>query len=210
MAQIVERRFPSPHHPRAQVGTTPSRVELPRDHCARMRAFAAADAPLSECPPTHDAKWRFFWRVGQRPAATGFPQLNAPPVVPAALPQWPARMDSWGARLLAAAEGVAALAAAGFGLPLDAFTSRMACGPHLLAPTASDLGRFGAQGTVLAGFHNDLNFITAHGRSRYPGLYVWTRDGRKLPVRMPKGCLLVQAGLQMQHLTGGADRKSVV
>ena len=112
-------------------------------------------------------------------------------------------MDSWGSKLLAAADAVAQLSALGFGLPRESFVQRMAGGPHLLAPTASDFSRFGALHTVLAGFHCDLNFITAHGRSRYPGLYVWTRDGARVPVKIPPGCLLLQAGLQFQHLTGG-------
>ena len=186
-----------------QVGTTPSRVELPRNHCERMKAFQDADKPLSLCPPEKDPKWRFFWRMGEAPKETAFPQLNAAPVVPAAFPQWAGVMDSWGAKLLGAAEAVAQLAALGFGLPVDAFSSRMAGGPHLLAPTASDFSRFGALGTVLAGYHYDLNFITAHGRSRYPGLYVWTREGAKVSVKIPQGCLLVQAGAQFQYLTGG-------
>jgi isopenicillin N synthase-like dioxygenase len=186
-----------------QVGATPSRVELPRNHCSRMNAFAAADKPLSLCPPEKDPKWRFFWRVGAPPAETAFPQLNAPPVVPAGIPGWSAQMDAWGAVLLGAAAGVAELAAIGFGLERDAFSRRMAGGPHLLAPTASDFSRFDKVGTVLAGFHYDLNFLTAHGRSRYPGLYVWTRDGRRLAVKVPKGALLVQAGAQFQYLTGG-------
>ena len=186
-----------------QVGATPSRVELPRDHCARMRAFAEGDAPRSLCPPEKDPKWRFFWRVGAPPASTAFPQLNAAPVVPAAFPGWASAMDSWGAALLDAARGAAELAAIGFGLPRGAFTERMAGGPHLLAPTASDFAKFGAAGTVLAGFHYDLNFLTAHGRSRFPGLYVWTRDGRRAAVKVPAGCLLVQAGAQFQRLTGG-------
>ena len=168
-----------------------------------MRAFQGADAPLSLCPPEKDAKWRFFWRIGAPPQETAFPQLNAAPVVPAAFPQWQRVMDSWGSKLLAAAEAVAALAALGFGLPADAFTSRMAGGAHLLAPTASDFSRFGALGTVLAGYHYDLNFISAHGRSRYPGLYVWTREGRRVGVKIPPGCLLLQGGAQFQYLTGG-------
>lgn len=186
-----------------QVGTTPSRVELPRDHCSRMRAFAEADKPLSVCPPEKDPKWRFFWRVGAPPTNTEFPQLNAAPVVPASYPSWGVAMDSWGAVLLGAAEGVAELAAIGFGLDRDAFAKRMKGGPHLLAPTASDFKKFGTIGTVLAGYHYDLNFITAHGRSRFPGLFVWTRDGRRLAVKVPKGALLVQAGAQFQYLTAG-------
>jgi len=187
---------PTPPHP------TPAPLCAPHS-CERMRAFKDADAPLSLCPPEKDPKWRFFWRIGEAPQDTGFPQLNAPPVVPAAFPQWARVMDSWGSKLLAAAEATAQLAALGFGLPADTFSSRMACGPHLLAPTASDFTRFGALGTVLAGYHYDLNFISAHGRSRYPGLYVWTRDGRRVGVKIPPGCLLLQAGAQFQYLTGG-------
>jgi isopenicillin N synthase-like dioxygenase len=76
-------------------------------------------------------------------------------------------------------------------------------GPHLLAPTGSDLGKHHEVNTILAGFHNDLNLLTIHGKSRYPGLHVWLRDGTKRRVAIPNGCLLVQAGMQMERLTGG-------
>lgn len=112
-------------------------------------------------------------------------------------------MNMWGNKMLDAVTGVATVVALGLGLPSDAFTSRMAFGPHLLAPTGSDFARHGEEGTVLAGFHYDLNFLTIHGKSRFPGLYVWLRDGRKMAVRVPDGCLLVQAGKQMEYLTGG-------
>jgi hypothetical protein len=135
-------------------------------------------------------------------------------------------MDAWGGKLLAAATGVAEMAALGWGLDADAFTSRMqgerveslggsggggggsscrgvpnvlccwlgrcvaltrecaACsalshappsrspgGPHLLAPTGSDLQKHGGLvGTVLAGFHYDLNFITVSGSGLCRGL----------------------------------------
>ena len=77
--------------------------------------------------------------------------------------------------------------------------------PHLLAPTASDLVKYGEKDTILAGFHTDLNFLTIHGRSRYPGLNIWARNtGNRIPVKMPQGnYLLVQAGKQIEHITGG-------
>lgn len=80
------------------------------------------------------------------------------------------------------------------------------CSPHLLAPTASDLKKYGSKDTILAGFHTDLNFLTIHGRSRYPGLHIWARNtGKRIPVKFPPTgrYLLVQAGKQFEHLSGG-------
>ena len=78
--------------------------------------------------------------------------------------------------------------------------------PHLLAPTASDLVKYNEKDTILAGFHTDLNFLTIHGRSRYPGLHIWARNtGKRLLVQFPPTgrYLLVQAGKQLEHLSGG-------
>ena len=51
------------------------------------------------------------------------------------------------------------MAAVGLGLEQNAFTNAGLYGPHLLAPTASDLNKFGNENTILAGFHSDLNFL---------------------------------------------------
>lgn len=87
---------------------------------------------------------------------------------------------------------LAEMAAVGFDLPSDSFTSRMINGPHLLAPTGSDYSKYGTLNKVLAGYHYDLNFLTIHGKSRFPGLDIWTREGKKTGVAVPDGCLLVQ------------------
>ncbi|CAI7888453.1 unnamed protein product [Closterium sp. NIES-54] len=112
-------------------------------------------------------------------------------------------MDGWGCKMTAAVEAVAEMLAIGFDLPQDSFTCRMHMGPHLLAPTGSDLGEHSSPGTVLAGYHADLNFLTIHGRCRFPGLRIWLRDGTCCRVSVPDGCLLLQAGKQMEWLTGG-------
>ncbi|KAJ8084422.1 hypothetical protein PM082_003192 [Marasmius tenuissimus] len=54
----------------------------------------------------------------------------------------------------------------------------------------------------LAGFHTDLNFLTIHGRSHFPGLRLWARNtGKRIAVQMPPGnYLLVQVGKQLEHL----------
>lgn len=97
------------------------------------------------------------------------------------------------------------MAAAGLGLSEKTFSDAGRYGPHILAPTSSDLRKYGAKDTILAGFHTDLNFLTIHGRSRYPGLHIWARNtGERIPVKIPPGnYLLVQAGKQLEHLTGG-------
>ena len=111
------------------MGATPDHVETPR--CLSSAAeLDAARSSGAAVPTGADPKWRFFWRVGPRPAPdkTRYAELNAPPVVPAAFPEWAETMDGWGFKMLAAIEAVAEAAARGFGLPPDAFTSRMRLG----------------------------------------------------------------------------------
>lgn len=72
----------------------------------------------------------------------------------------------------------------------------------MLAPTGTDLVKWDV-GTTLAGFHYDIAFMTVHGKSRYPGLYIWLRDQTRLLVKIPKGCLLIQAGISFENITGG-------
>ncbi|TXG56320.1 hypothetical protein EZV62_017633 [Acer yangbiense] len=93
---------------------------------------------------------------------------------------------------------VAEMAAIGFGLPKDTFTSIMKQAPHYLAPTGSDLRRYGQEGSVSAGYHYDLNFLTIHGRSSFPGLNIWLNNGQKVEVEVPSGYLLLQTGKQVR------------
>ena len=97
---------------------------------------------------------------------------------------------------------IAKMAAIGMDLPEEAFSDRMNLGNHLLAPTGSDLRKYDV-GTVFAGVHYDLNFLTIHGKSPFPGLYIWTREGKKTAVKVPDGCLILQAGIQFERITGG-------
>lgn len=186
-----------------QIGVTGEGVEKARDHCKIYSAYDPDNRPLSPCPPEFDHKWRFFWRIGPHPKETQFPLLNMEPVIPAGFPLWAETMNRWGEKMTSALFTLAEMAAVGFGMSPDSFTSRMKYGPHLLAPTGSDLRKYGDLGTTLAGFHYDLNFMTIHGKNRFPGLFVWSRSGQKMSVSVPSGCLLVQAGKQMEYLTGG-------
>lgn len=129
-----------------QIGVTPEGTERPRNHCARIGSMTPGNKPLSPCPPELDPKWRFFWRVGPVPKKTAFPALNADAVIPPEFPEWKEVMDMWGDKMCSALFVMAEMAATGFGMPEDAFTSRMVNGPHLLAPTGSDFSKVRARG----------------------------------------------------------------
>lgn len=187
-----------------QIGATPEKTELPRDNTE----YIVTKLKDNEDTPTkvigRDPKWRFFWPVGEVNPETKFPALNQPNVVPDAFKdKWPTMMNTWASCMINAVSTVSEMLALGMGLERDAFTSRMKYGRHLLAPTGSDLTKYNELGTVLAGFHFDLNYITIHSASRFPGLFIWLRNGKKLQVKVPPGCLLLQAGKQMEWLTGG-------
>jgi len=149
--------------------------------------------------PVYDAKWRFLWKIGERPEDS---PDNYPPTIPADFPDWTAKMDKWGEKLNGATFILAEMAAIGMGLARNTFSDRMIGGSHLLAPTGSDLKKNDV-GAIFAGFHYDISFMTIHGKSRYPGLSLWTREWKKVNLNFQPGCLFVQAGASFEHITGG-------
>jgi len=186
-----------------QVGATPEFTEVPRDHADVISKLDPKNA--AHKPKGADPKWRFFWRIGERPEKTAFAEQNAAPVVPERFSaQWSGVLNRWGDLMLSSVSVVAQMIAVGTGLPVDTITDLMNQGPHLLAPTGSNLARFGALDTIFAGFHYDFNLLTIHGKSRFPGLFIWLRDGSRVQVKVPDNCLLLQAGKQLEWLTGGA------
>lgn len=97
-------------------------------------------------------------------------------------------------------ENVGEMAAIGLGLSASDFRG---AGRYGYSPKSF---LYGQKNTILAGFHTDLNFLTIHGRSRYPGLHIWARNtGKRIAVKFPSTgrYLLVQAGKQLEHLSGG-------
>ncbi|KAI0715350.1 Clavaminate synthase-like protein [Earliella scabrosa] len=198
-----------------QVGVTLENTEKPKcavdEPCLKVIArLDPAERPLDIMAHSPDPKCRFFWKMSEKPPyETKFPALNAPNVVPEAeaiRERWTPVMEKWGSSMKTAVENLAEMAAVGLGLSRETFREAGRYGPHLLAPTASDLVKYGQKDTILAGFHTDLNFLTIHGRSRYPGLNIWARNtGKRIPVKFPPTgrYLLVQAGKQLEHLSGG-------
>jgi len=185
-----------------QIGSTPSFTEKPKNHCSKI--IPGIDRPVTLCPPNKDSKWRFFWRIGKRPHKTEFSKLNAKQVIPENFKkEWSENMNNWGNKLYKSVWDISGALAIGLHLKEQTFQEMMLFGPHLLAPTGTDLQKFHTINTVMAGYHYDLNFITCHGKSRYPGLYIWLKNGKRIPVVIPDGCLLMQAGKQLEWMTGG-------
>ncbi|KAA8499514.1 hypothetical protein FVE85_7099 [Porphyridium purpureum] len=187
-----------------QLGVTPEYTERARDNSEYIAALSAEDRPVAATRGL-DPKWRFFWRPGA-----------SDNVVPAAFEaEWRNTMDEWGFKLQDTMMLVSSLLAVGLGAEQDTFERMLQGGPHLLAPTGSDLFEIGqkmaklgkdealASPLPLAGFHYDLNFLTAHGKSTHGGLYIWTREGKRVPVSVPPGGVLLQAGIQLEILTAG-------
>ncbi|XLR36108.1 hypothetical protein S83_064008 [Arachis hypogaea] len=58
----------------------------------------------------------------------------------------------------------------------------------------TDLQNYGQEGTVLAGYHYDVNFVTIHSEGRFPGLNIWLRNGQKVEVKLSLRSLLIQTG----------------
>ncbi|KAI5479689.1 oxoglutarate iron-dependent oxygenase [Pseudohyphozyma bogoriensis] len=191
-----------------QVGATLENTEKPKchsdAHCqAVIKSLDPSERPLDLTGGHADPKCRFFHRMGVTPPTTNFPSLKMENITPAAFPTWEADMQSWGLQMKDAVEGVARMLGEGLGVG-DEVVKAGAYGPHLLAPTATDLDKYGRIGEIFAGFHTDLNFLSIHGRSRFPGLHIWARNsGKRIAVKLPPGHLLVQAGKQLEHLTGG-------
>jgi hypothetical protein len=139
-------------------------------------------------------------------------------VVPANFPEWSTVMNQWGSKLLTAVSTVAEMLALGLELDQHAFTQLMHCAPHLLAPTGTNLAKHGAKDTIYAGFHYDLSFLTIHGKSRFPGLYIWLRTGKKMLVRASSvitcvrdeltGWLVLCAGASPRRVPAGAGRQA--
>ncbi|KAI9512496.1 Clavaminate synthase-like protein [Russula earlei] len=212
---LLEDYFSQPLFELQKTSALKSNTEKPKcavdEPCLRVIARLEPDQrPLDISAHQPDPKCRFFWRMGDMPPyKTQFPALNASNVVPQAeslKDRWPSIMGKWGSAMKSAVEGVAQMAAVGLGLPRETFTDAGRYGPHLLAPTASDLVKYDKKDIILAGFHTDLNFLTIHGRSRYPGLHIWARNtGKRILVQFPPTgrYLLVQAGKQLEHLSGG-------
>lgn len=50
-----------------QTGVTPEQIEKARNHYEKVKHLPKEDQPRSKFPPTYDMKWRYMWKIGDRP-----------------------------------------------------------------------------------------------------------------------------------------------
>ena len=92
---------------------TPQAIERARDHRELMKTIPESEKPLSGQPPVSDAKWRFFWPIGDRPEEM---KNDIPKTIPEDFPEWETKMDNWGFKMIDAVHTVSEMAAVGLGL----------------------------------------------------------------------------------------------
>lgn len=180
-----------------QIGVTPNGIEVAKcvtdESCLEFIDKLSPENKPTEISNQPDPKWRYFWEMGNKQKYV--------PVIPYKFKDiWETTMNRWGNKLLTTIERVTNLIEKGLDLQNGQLTNLLNNGSHLLAPTATDIS---INDKVYARFHYDISFLTIHGKSNYPGLYIWLRDGTRVNVKIPDGCLLLQVGKQLEFLTGG-------
>jgi len=63
-----------------QTGATPELIEVARSHSSYISSLSPQDIPFTPQPPPADQKWRYFWRMGDRPK--GDRTLDPPKTIP--------------------------------------------------------------------------------------------------------------------------------
>ena len=83
-------------------------------------------------------------------------------------------MDNWGYQMVNSTLLAAEMAAIGMGLDKDTFTKKMHQGPHLLAPTASDLQKFEKHASNLI---DQLRKTFTFKEGGFPGVMIFNYEG---------------------------------
>jgi hypothetical protein len=110
---------------------------------------------------------------------------------------WHDIFNDFGMMMLEPATRLSGMLARGLDLPEDYFTRLMHDGHHKIAPTFASYYENPEPGSVQGALHQDIDMFAIHARGTHPGLYVYSEAGRRLEVRIPRGCLLVQTGRQL-------------
>lgn len=73
-----------------QTGATPEYKELAKSHPEVIASTKGKNKPITPEIPPYDAKWRYFWRIGERP--DGDRTLDPPRYIPKDVPEFEENM----------------------------------------------------------------------------------------------------------------------
>jgi isopenicillin N synthase-like dioxygenase len=178
-----------------QIGLTPENIETPMDHCEKVYRMGGNK------PSGKDPKQRWFHRTTPLVHTEIGGDLTGENIIPYEFPEWAELFNKMGDLFSGVLERVNTILGEELNYPLIKLCEN---GNHLIAPTITPLkSLIDTQQKIIAGFHNDISFLTLHGRSRFPALNTWTRDNTKIRVKVPKDCILIQAGRQLEYITNG-------
>lgn len=178
-----------------QVGLTPSFTEMPRDNCDIVMTLGAIK------PKKRDPKMRWFHRTTPIEEHTEFSDTTGTNIIPDEFPEWSERFNNLGDVFMQVLRNVNDHLSLELGTDLNDLIHN---GNHLIAPTLMPLENIiGTDDKIVAGAHFDISYMSAHGKGKYPGLTIWTRNGTRIRVKVPDGCILIQAGRQLQYITNG-------
>lgn len=202
-------------HPSHQRGWTPDYCETARDHTHWVPdRIPERFRPALKGHDRGDYKERLFLppNLDQLAKHSRYPTLNQGHFVPTDAecpPQWSPVTDAVREDMLITVQLTLEMYALAHGAPADIITRRMQGAPHMLAATGSHLrppeGLTLEQmlGLVLFYFHYDFNLVTAHAPANCAALFAWLRDYTRFPVTGREGCYVLQAGRQLEYVTGG-------
>lgn len=85
--------------------------------------------------------------MGKIPPTTSFPSLEMTNVTPEAFKEtWEKDMEEWGKQIKTAIDGITEMIGVGLGVGAETLLKAAEFGPHLLAPTATNLDKYGGVG----------------------------------------------------------------
>ena len=123
-------------------------------------------------------------------------------VIPKEFPEWKHIFTTWGGFQKQCAFTVAEMVALGLGLEKHSIRETMEKGQLIASPPGVNLEKI-KKGDMMTSFHRDFDVLTIHGKTRFPGLLVWTKDGERFKPAVPDEHFLIHGGRQLEWLTGG-------
>lgn len=187
-----------------QVGLTLRGQEKTRQKYTDFDHLSARNRPTKP-PRGGPVSERLMFPIGTRPEnmLERFRMLNAIHANPAGVLPFEEDLRMCGESKLRVAVFVMQLLEIGLLLPDGALVDLLTDGPHLEAPNATHLDEDVVLGDVANEVHYDLNLATFFGKANAPGLFVWIAKKFRVALSIPEGCMLMQAGKQLEWLTGG-------